>query len=236
MGFGIYGKLPQKRDFVTYGIPRAVLEPFETWLQSAVAASRSELGRDWEELYLVSPIWRFWIGPGIFGQNFLGAIMPSVDRVGRFFPLVIAHCGEGGAVAPPFSPRDEWYAALEQRLLSVLDENVEIEVETLTHGLETPSDDFAPPAPAGEPFKSGTIWTAGTSDTAGALVTAIVQADYWRAAATRSYWWTGGGAAGAAVAYAGEGLPDPYFLARMLRPPVMPVEEPAAEGEAVDVQ
>src|SRR5690606_31180273 len=58
MGFGLFGKLPQKRDFVALGVPRAVLEPFETWLQSAVAASRSDLGLGWQERYLVAPIWR----------------------------------------------------------------------------------------------------------------------------------------------------------------------------------
>src|SRR5262245_11063690 len=47
MSFGVFGKLPQKRDFVALNIPRAVLEPFETWLQSAVAASRNELKDDW---------------------------------------------------------------------------------------------------------------------------------------------------------------------------------------------
>ena len=43
MPFGIFGKLPQKRDFIAHNLPRGVLEPFETWLQSAVAASRAEL-------------------------------------------------------------------------------------------------------------------------------------------------------------------------------------------------
>ena len=43
MAWGLFGKLPQKRDFVALGIPHAVLHPFETWLQSAVAASRNEL-------------------------------------------------------------------------------------------------------------------------------------------------------------------------------------------------
>ena len=48
MGFGLFGKLPQKRDFISLGISGDVLSPLETWLQTAVAASRSELGRGWE--------------------------------------------------------------------------------------------------------------------------------------------------------------------------------------------
>ena len=56
MAFGTFGKLPQKRDFIALNLPRAVLEPFETWLQQAVAASRNELGNAWQDIYLVSPL------------------------------------------------------------------------------------------------------------------------------------------------------------------------------------
>ena len=110
MAFGVFGKLPQKRDFIALNIPRMVLEPFETWLQSAVAASRSELGAAWQDLYLVSPIWRFWIGSDIFGVACAGALIPSVDKVGRFFPLSILYCADAqsGIVAPPFDPLDVW--------------------------------------------------------------------------------------------------------------------------------
>ena len=140
MAFGVFGKLPQKRDFIALNIPRMVLEPFETWLQSAVAASRSELGAAWQELYLVSPIWRFWIGGDIFGIACAGALIPSVDKVGRFFPLAILYCADdrAGIVAPPFDPLDAWYAAIEERLLSVLQDNAEIEVDRLTDGLAGP--------------------------------------------------------------------------------------------------
>src|SRR6188768_2817195 len=96
MAWGLFGKLPQKRDFIALGIPHSILHPFETWLQSAVAASRNELGRDWEEHFLVAPIWRFWLGHEIFGQSCTGALMPSVDKVGRFFPLAIINFSEAG--------------------------------------------------------------------------------------------------------------------------------------------
>ena len=82
MAFGVFGKLPQKRDFIALNLPRMVLEPFETWLQSAVAASRSELGAAWQELYLVSPIWRFWIGGEIFGVTLRRRAHP-IGRQGR---------------------------------------------------------------------------------------------------------------------------------------------------------
>lgn len=219
MGFGLFGKLPQKRDFVASGIPRAVLSPFETWLQSAVAASRAELGRDWESYYLVAPIWRFWIGHGVFGQPCAGALMPSVDKVGRFFPLAILYCGEPGeAWQPPvFDARDEWFEALEARLLSVLDEEAQIEVEAVTAGLPDAAGAAEPPPPPGTAFKTGVTWRGEAGSSPAALVSSLVQADYWRAASTRSFWWTGGGASGMPMAHICPGLPDAWLFARMLR-------------------
>ena len=142
MAWGLFGKLPQKRDFVALDIPHAVLHPFETWLQSAVAASRSELGRGWEERFLVAPIWRFWLGHEILGQVCAGALMPSVDKVGRFFPLTIMHLSAPGEerVPPVCEPLDQWYREIEARLLSVLGDDAGAEVAGLTGGLPEPGE------------------------------------------------------------------------------------------------
>ena len=146
MGFGLFGKVPQKRDFVSIGLPHAVLNPFESWLQSAVAASRNALGRDWQELYLVAPIWRFWIGPDVFGQTCMGALMPSVDKVGRYFPLAILYCVDAGeALAPPLiAPRDDWYESIESRLLAVLAQDDDAYLASLLSGLAAPAEIAAP--------------------------------------------------------------------------------------------
>jgi type VI secretion system ImpM family protein len=148
MGFGLFGKLPQKRDFLSINLPHAVLNPFETWLQSAVAASRSEIGRNWENYYLVAPIWRFWLGKEILGTACTGSLMPSVDQVGRYFPLSIIYYAEPGeSLTPPLvNPVEGWYHQIEQRLLAVLSENSQIDPSTLLAGL-VPPDYSAPPPP-----------------------------------------------------------------------------------------
>lgn len=218
MSWGLFGKLPQKRDFVALGIPHAVLHPFETWLQSAVAASRSELGRDWEEHFLVAPIWRFWLGHEILGQMCAGALMPSVDKVGRFFPLAIMHVSAPGeeGVPPVCEPLDQWYRQIERRLLSVLGDDAEIEVAGLIDGLAGLGDRSPPPDPAGEPFKGGLIWTGEAGSSVADLLGSVLTADYWRAAAGRSFWWTEGGSEGRPALHVRAGLPDPYFFTRML--------------------
>jgi len=155
MGYGIFGKLPQKRDFISFDIPRSILEPFETWLQSAVAASRNELGRGWQDQYLVAPIWRFWGGKEIFGVDCTGVIMPSVDQVGRFFPLSVIYYDESGhgLVPPCWDANDQWYVDLETRLLQTLDEEIEVEAKSLAAGLIEPVQDIAIVEDAGEEFE-----------------------------------------------------------------------------------
>src|SRR5262245_48152498 len=137
MGFGLFGKLPQKRDFVSANLPNTILNPFENWLQSCVAASRSDIGREWENYYLVAPIWHFWLGPEILGTACAGALMPSVDQVGRYFPLSILYCAEPNEALPPplLAPLEDFYRQLDERLLAVLSEQREFEVAAVLSGL-----------------------------------------------------------------------------------------------------
>ena len=88
---GFFGKLPSRGDFIARHLPRAFLDPWDTWLQKAIACSRQQLGGAWRECYCTSPIWRFALGAGVCGPRaYAGVLMPSVDRVGRYYPLVIA--------------------------------------------------------------------------------------------------------------------------------------------------
>ena len=55
-----------------------------------MAASRSALGANWLEVYLTSPAWRFGCAAGVCGSApLVGLMAPSVDRVGRYFPLTL---------------------------------------------------------------------------------------------------------------------------------------------------
>jgi type VI secretion system protein ImpM len=88
---GFFGKLPGRGDFIGRALSRSFLEPWDDWLQAAIAASRQQLGASWRDYYCTSPIWRFALGPGLCGPTaHAGILMPSMDRVGRYYPLVIA--------------------------------------------------------------------------------------------------------------------------------------------------
>ncbi|AFL74250.1 type VI secretion system-associated protein TagF [Thiocystis violascens] len=88
---GFYGKLPELGDFVSRRAPGEFVRPWDLWLRESLASSRAQLGEDWLDIYLTSPLWRFVLTPGIAGQSaWAGILMPSVDRVGRYFPLTLA--------------------------------------------------------------------------------------------------------------------------------------------------
>jgi type VI secretion system protein ImpM len=88
---GFYGKLPSKGDFVTRRLPQNFVEAWDTWLQNGIQTSQDRLGPDWLSVYMTSPIWRFALSAGVGGRDVMtGVMMPSVDRVGRYFPLTVA--------------------------------------------------------------------------------------------------------------------------------------------------
>jgi type VI secretion system protein ImpM len=101
-------------------LPEAFVARWDAWLQDGLAASREALGDDWLERYLNAPIWRFTLGPeALDDHGWTGLVMPSVDRVGRYFPLTIA---VPGAADPSLVPgAREWYAKLETLALRALD-------------------------------------------------------------------------------------------------------------------
>ena len=88
---GFYGKIPGRGDFVQAGLPRAFVDPWDAWMQRMIVASRSVLGKGWLPAWLEAAVWRFALSPCICGPgSVLGLWMPSVDSVGRYFPLTLA--------------------------------------------------------------------------------------------------------------------------------------------------
>jgi len=92
---GWYGKLPVLGDFASRRLDQNFLEAWDGWLAAGLSALRERLPDSWLSAYLDSPSWRFMLLPGVIGgassnQIWAGVLMPSVDRVGRYFPFTIA--------------------------------------------------------------------------------------------------------------------------------------------------
>lgn len=121
---GYFGKIPCRGDFISRWLPREFLDPWDYWLQNAVSASRTHLSEGWLDTYLTSPIWRFFLSPGICGESsWIGAWMPSVDKVGRYFPFTLVLPLPGST--NPFRVLDSathCFFDMEKLILSTLEE------------------------------------------------------------------------------------------------------------------
>jgi type VI secretion system protein ImpM len=116
-------------DFVSKGLPASFIDPWDAWLQEIVVGSQQQLGDDWLNYYLTSPIYRFVLAPGICGENgWLGIMIPSVDRVGRYYPMTIVtmnHLNINPFVA--LEHATEWFTKVEALALSSLDDNFNLQ-------------------------------------------------------------------------------------------------------------
>lgn len=102
MDVGLYGKLPSHGDFLRRRVSDDFVSVWDAWLQDSMSASRSAMGDRWLEVYLTSPVWRFSAAAGACGAApVIGLMAPSVDRVGRYFPLTIV--AELSACADPMA-------------------------------------------------------------------------------------------------------------------------------------
>ncbi|MEP7243446.1 MAG: type VI secretion system-associated protein TagF [Gammaproteobacteria bacterium] len=87
---GFFGKLPCRGDFLQRRVRPEFVDVWDDWLQRCIGESSRQMQDRWLDAYLTGPVWRFVLSPGICGTGaYAGVLVPSVDRVGRYFPLAI---------------------------------------------------------------------------------------------------------------------------------------------------
>lgn len=128
-GAGFFGKVSSHGDFVSRRLPSSFTAVWDDWLQVSIGRSRELLGPAWLNAYLSAPVWRFALSAGLCGHSaWAGVLMPSVDRVGRYFPLTVAMALPPDAALLELPERaDGWYADLEHLALSSLGEGFTLE-------------------------------------------------------------------------------------------------------------
>jgi type VI secretion system protein ImpM len=126
---GYHGKVPTHGDFVSRGLPSAFIGTWDVWLQEAIHSSRQQLGDNWLEYYLTSPIYRFALSSGICGDStWMGTLMPSVDKVGRYYPMTISIKDQ--SPANPFlalHQHSDWFEQVGALALSCLDDDFNLD-------------------------------------------------------------------------------------------------------------
>ncbi len=237
---GFLGKVPSHGDFVSRRLPPPLARRWDDWLQSCIVASKQELGAAWLSTYMTSPLWRFALsGDGAGGAAWAGVLMPSVDRVGRHFPLMIgAALGLDAGVFDVLDHGKRWHDAIEALALSALDENFQLARFDAPLPLQ-----FDPPLQDSLPLAVLTTADIGKSrqgklaqgqwcfpidgiehltsmtlvDKRGAASGAASVANTWRSLpAGSSLWWTDGSPAVAPSLLVCAGLPPPSLFAALL--------------------
>jgi type VI secretion system protein ImpM len=148
---GYAGKIPSRGDFVHAGLPRDFTDPWHEWQSMVIAGSRRLMGDAWLDAFLEAPVWRFVLPPGLCGARAaVGLIMPSVDKVGRYFPLTLAALPDAGL--PNADDWAGWLDAVEALGRLALEE-------------DAPPERLVPPAcPTATRFADGATsvwWTDG---------------------------------------------------------------------------
>jgi type VI secretion system protein ImpM len=217
MRCGLFGKLAARRDFIALATPRGFLEAWEPWVQSSLSASRYQLGDRWQQAFLTAPVWRFWLGADICGTTVVGAIMSSLDGMGRYYPLTLHAIADADApISPPeVDTLDDWFGLAESFLLSTLAQDATFEdISASLDGLAAPrtrSSAGSDIVPLGDNMAAMVV--AGTDVAATLSALRAASPEVYAAA---SFWWTVGGGDFAPLALSCRGLPDPFRYSTLL--------------------
>ena len=84
-----FGKLPSAGDFVGRRMPHALESEWDQWMRTGLDQLRHEGGAQWQENFVQCPTWFFITPTQSRGGLAAGAIAPSIDRVGRYYPIVV---------------------------------------------------------------------------------------------------------------------------------------------------
>ena len=212
MPAGLFGKLPAKRDFIAAHTPRRFLDAYEPWLQAALATARAQLGDSFVEIYNQAPMWRYWLGAGLTGEATAGVWMPSVDAMGRRFPLTLFSCETTAPPAPPeVDANDVWFNRAETLLLGALDEGRSF--EALSEAAAAMPDPIAAAQDVGR-LDDGTLLSRGEDGFA--LAFARMRRSGGRLFDGASFWWTAGGPDYPSATLSCAGWPHPTRLQQMM--------------------
>lgn len=217
---GLYGKVPAAGDFVLRRLPARFVEPWDQWLRESLNASQTQLGDRWLDHYLTSPLWRFVLSPGIAGQTgWAGVLMPSVDRVGRYFPLTLACPLPPGA--SPFETlcRADWFAKAEAAALGGLEEGLGMEAfdaQVLALGAPGMPGLVPPDDPPALPHREGWHLDVPSPDRIRELAAPILTRALEDLFFAYSLWCSAGSEMVGPSLLACQGLPDPEGFSALI--------------------
>jgi type VI secretion system ImpM family protein len=120
---GFYGKLPSNGDFLSRNLSHEITLSIDEWFQISMTQLRHRLP-DWSYFFNSSPSWFFLVPCNFFSTKaYAGYIAPSIDRVGRCFPLIILKEIHKDVVLN-IDSLQQWYLSTETIVQNCLRSNV----------------------------------------------------------------------------------------------------------------
>jgi type VI secretion system protein ImpM len=189
---GWFGKLASLGDFASRRLSGDWVQVIDAWLSQSMHSSAGALGERWLPTYLGAPVWRFAWGPGVVdGHWWFGVLMPSCDKVGRYFPLVVA---QSRAMPPAdrvgLDHLDLWWTQLARAALATLTDAATLEdFEAALHDM--------PPWPGARSSAVHAVPGAGLGEryalppgaTLNDVVHGLASAGLQQGLAGHSFWW-----------------------------------------------
>lgn len=188
------------------------------WLQRSLTHSQAELGAAWLDAYLTAPIWRFVLGERILdGGPWVGVMVASVDRVGRYFPLTL--CASVPTLDLSAGTLSDWQRSLDDVVRAALDPACAVDVfdaalQSHVWDCMRPDDEGAG---LGKAILRGETFARFESATGiGQVMDELASSAQARMLATHSLWWCEDteGRAGGFVCH---GMPNGAVYSRMLQ-------------------
>jgi type VI secretion system protein ImpM len=227
---GFYGKLPTHGDFLRRRASDAFVSAWDAWLQAGIAASRAALGDRWLDVYLTSPAWRFVCAGGACGSApVVGVLVPSIDRVGRYFPLtVVAELSPEIPIATVATGALAFFESAERLLVDTLADEA-LSFDRFDAAVAALSRELAPlrdPVEVRLDPAAATILHGGATtgwhlpiDSTGRLAPVFEQLLSWHLSALYDpmvLWWTEGSSIVEPSCLIGVGLPPPSTFGAFL--------------------
>lgn len=125
---GWYGKLPVLGDFASRRLPPGFVTAWDRWLQQGMTQLGQQLGTSWLDAYMTAPVWRFVLGAQTLDEHpWAGVMLPSVDRVGRYFPLTVCAGIPGIAAADDVATVERWLGDIETAARAGLNADISLD-------------------------------------------------------------------------------------------------------------
>jgi type VI secretion system protein ImpM len=219
---GFFGKLPSHGDFIERRVGSAFRELWDDWMQRCIVESQQELGGRWLDCYLTSPIWRYFLCDGVAGSaSYAGVLLPSVDRVGRYFPLTVVVELPSGIPAAEFAQAAaDWFEEVEQLCADAL-QTTDFDLGAFDAALVCSAEklsgvDQLPPALPFPGNSSQWHWPTASVNGFGAAVSAPLMGMAQSALRPMSMWWTAGSELIEPCVLLNRSLPRPDSFAALL--------------------